>query len=221
MRKENNKQYAVLGLGRWGLSLAKTLFDNGNEVLAVDNDEERVALLGENCTYALVGDLADEAVLKSIGIDSFMTVIVAIGENMQASIICALICKQLGAKYVIAKANNKNHAKILEKIGVDKVIIPEDDSAVKTAHILMRPSVIEMLESNEGYSIVKIAIPEGWIGKTISEVNVRRQSKLNILFISNDDGKREIPSADSKFATSDYVTLGGLAEDVDAFIKKI
>jgi trk system potassium uptake protein TrkA len=218
---KNKYQYAVLGLGRWGSSLAKELYKNDCEVLVVDNNEEKINAIGEYCTHSLVGDLADDSVIKAIGVDTFDTVIIAIGENMQASIICALTCKELGAKFIIAKANNEKHAKILKKIGIDKVIIPEDDSALKAAKTLMHPNVTELMESEKGYSIAEFIVPTNWIGKTLVDIKIRQKFNLNILLLTDKDGKNTIPYGELVFSEGDLVTMGGLAADVNNFIGKI
>ena len=135
-----SKKYAILGLGRFGVEIAKNLSELGCEILAVDQDKEALKSLENIATYSAEADIADEGVLRDLDIQDFDGVIVAVGDNLQSSIMCTQICKELGAKYIVAKAKNETHAKILEKLGADKIVFPEVYTAQRLATVLFNPN---------------------------------------------------------------------------------
>ncbi len=216
---DSHKQYAVLGLGRFGLEMVKSLSAYGCQVLAVDEQEEMTNSVLGIATHTATADVSDEAVLKSLDIDNFDAVIIAIGDNIQASIVCALCCKELGAKYIVAKAKNDKHQKILEKIGVDKIVVPEADTATRTASMLFNPNISDIAEMEEGYSVVQIALPKSWIGKDIVSLDIRNSENINVLFVIGSNGVY-VPDSDTKFAEGNKVVVGGLTEDMDRFLLK-
>ncbi len=216
---DNNKQYAVLGLGRYGLEVARMLLAYGCEVLAVDESEENTNEMIGIATHTATADVSDEAVLRKLDIDNFDAVIIAIGDNIQASIMCALTAKELGAKYIIAKAKNSQHAKILQKIGVDKIVFPETEAAQRTATTLYNPNVFEIMETEEGYSIAQIALPKTWVDKDIVSLNIRNLYDINVLFVITKSGVY-VPSNDTRFQSGDKIVIGGLIEAMDSFVMK-
>lgn len=211
--KQNKKQIAVLGLGRFGAEIAKSLYNNGSEVLAVDADEERVATLEGYATNTAVADISDEAVLKQLAISSFDTVIVAIGDDMQSSIICSFICKELGCNHIIAKARDDKHAKILEKIGVDEVIIPEADSARKTATKLLNPQIHDLMELANGYSVAEFEIPKNWGGKSLATLMLPSKYSVNVLIVL-ENNEFKLPTADTVLNENDKIVAGGRTKDL-------
>ena len=213
----SHKQYAVLGLGRFGLEMVKSLSALGCQVLAVDEQEEMTNSVIGIATHTATADVSDEAVLRSLDIDSFDAVVIAIGDNIQASIVCALICKELGAKYIVAKAKNDKHEKILEKIGVDKIVVPEADTASRTANMLYNPNISDIVEMQDGYSVAQIQLPESWMGKDLKSLDLRNTSNINVLFVIGLDGVF-VPDSDTKFAEGNKVVIGGLTDDVDRFL---
>lgn len=214
---DQHKQYAVLGLGRFGIEMVKSLAQFGCEVLAVDKEEEVTNSVLGIASYTATADVSDEAVLRSLDIDSFDAVIIAIGDNIQASIICALLCKELGAKNIVAKAKSDQHQKILEKIGVDKIVIPEKDTAMRTATTLYNPKISDIAEMEDGYSIAQVALPSSWIGKSVVSLDIRNTYNLNVLFVVGLAGVF-VPDPDTKFAEGNKIVIGGLTEDVDKFL---
>ena len=219
-KNQTNKQYAIIGLGRFGTQIAKVLTQNGYEVLAVDKCESKAAALSEIATHTVVADASDEATLRRLAIDNFDVVIIAIGEDMQASIVCALCCKELGAKYIVAKASNEKHAKILEKIGINKIVIPEADSALRTAMTLINPHVSEIMELEEGYSVAEVDVPESWVGDTLVGLKIRNRYNINVLLVIRADSAAVIPEPDTVFNAGDNIIIGGFSEDVKQFIRK-
>lgn len=209
------KQFLVLGLGRFGTSLAKTLCELGQEVLAVDADEELVNDIAPYVTQALQLDATDETLLKELGVGNFDAAIVSIGQNTRDSILVTVLLKELGVPYLVAKANDELHAKVLRKIGADRVIFPERDMGARLARSIITPNVLELMNLSDDYQIMEIRVPEKWIGDTIIGVNVRRKYGVNILAIHRKDRFLVSPAADMQFATEDTLLVMGKKDDIE------
>ena len=220
--KSNMKQVAVLGLGRFGTEVTKALYSYGCEVLAVDENEEKTYEVADFATHTVTTNVAEESNLKSIGITDFDAVIIAIGDNIQASIITALNCKEMGVNYIAAKAQNEKHAKVLEKIGVDYVVIPEADTARKTARLLTHPKINDLIELAGGYGIAEIGVAEGWEGKMLSELDIRNRYRVNVLIAINGKGEVDAnPSGTTKLERGSKLIVGGTKKDLDALSGKL
>ena len=181
--KGKTKQFMVLGMGLFGSSLAKSLNDLGHEVLAVDSDADLVEAIAPYVTQAVQIDATDEAALQELGVRNFDAVIVSIGKNLRDSILVCVIIKELGVPYLIAKATDEIHAKVLRKIGVDRVVFPERDMGVRVAKSLITPNVLEMIEFSGDYRLIEIILPSKWVGNTIIGIDVRRKYGISILAI--------------------------------------
>lgn len=186
----NNKQYAVLGLGIFGSTVATTLCDYGCEVLAIDKDERCVERIAEHVTKAIVGDVTDQEELKNLGIEDIDIAIVAIGTHLEEAVLTILNLKELGVPYVIAKAKNKQFAKILEKVGADKAIRVEKEMGIKIAKSLLRKNIVDLVELDEDYSIVEIRSPENWFGKSFHDLNLRNTYHMNVIGVKHQDSER-------------------------------
>ena len=158
--KKKNKQFAVIGLGRFGVSVARTLFKGGYEVLAIDSNEERVQKISSEVTHVVQADTTDENALKALGIRNFDVVVVAIGEDVQANVLTTLLLKELGVNYIVAKAKNELHGKMLEKIGADRVVYPERDMGQRVAHNLVSTNVLDYIELSPDLSLVEVTTPK-------------------------------------------------------------
>ncbi|MED4970572.1 TrkA family potassium uptake protein [Geobacillus sp. NFOSA3] len=212
-------QYAVIGLGRFGSSLATTLHQAGNEVLAIDRNEERIEEYKDHVTYAVVADSTDEEALKSVGIRNFDAVIVAIGDDIQASILTVLILKELEVKKVVAKAINKRHGQVLYKVGADWVVFPERDMGERVATQLMSPNVLDYIELAKDYSIKEVKVPPSMIEKNLRELNLRARFNITVIAIIS-DGKVSIsPSPDRIIKEGDILVVIGENKDLDRFEK--
>ena len=177
------KQFAVIGLGRFGFSIAKALAEAGCEVLAIDNDEDRIKKISDYVTYALVLDAMDEKSLKAAGVQNVDVAIVSIGEKIEANILVVMLLKQFGIKNIIAKAVTSLHGKVLEHLAVNRVVFPEKDMAIRVAHSLIRPSVVDLLELSPEYSIIEVPAPDIFIGKTILDNQLRVKHGVNLIAI--------------------------------------
>jgi trk system potassium uptake protein len=212
-------QYAVIGLGRFGSSLATTLYQAGNEVLAIDRNEERIEEYKDHVTYAVVADSTDEEALKGVGIRNFDAVIVAIGDDIQASILTVLVLKELGVQKVVAKAINKRHGQVLYKVGADWVVFPERDMGERVATQLMSPNVLDYIELAKDYSIEEVKVHPSMIGKNLRELNLRARFNITVIAITN---KREVtisPSPDRIIKEGDILVVIGENKDLDRFEK--
>jgi trk system potassium uptake protein len=209
--------YAVIGLGRFGTSIAAKLLEAGQDVMGIDINEERVEDAKLMVTHAAVLDSTEEEALKSIGIRNFDYVIVAIGNDMQASILTVLLLKELGVKRVIAKALNKHHGKVLDKVGADWVIYPERDMGERVAHQLLSPNVLNYIELSKEFNIEEILIPPSMTGKSLRELDLRAKYNINAIAIVSNENIIISPSPDQIINKEDKVVVIGNREDLIKF----
>jgi trk system potassium uptake protein TrkA len=220
---KTNQQFAVIGLGRFGRSVCSTLHRLGYQVLATDIDEKRVsqALTEEITGHALQLDSTEPAALKEAGLFEFDTVIIAIGNYIQESIITTLNVKEGGVKNVVAKASSEVHCKLLRKVGADRVVFPEHEAGCALAQTLTKPSILDTFDLDPDNSIVEIAIPDEFDGKTVAELQLRNRYGLNVLAISNkhdgvDDEKFIInPDPHKRFEKGSTMVVIGHNKDID------
>lgn len=209
------RQFAVIGLGRFGGSICRALADQGMEVLGIDMDEERVNEYSSIASHAVVADSTDEGVLKSLGIRNFEHVIVAIGENLQSSILTTLILKDMGIERITVKAQNDYHEKVLLKIGADRIIHPERDMGVRIAHQVVSKNLIDYLELSDEYSIVEMAASEKIDGKTLQELNIRAKYGCNIVAMKRENEVIVSPHADQQLQEGDVLIVIGGEKDMN------
>lgn len=209
-----NKQFAVIGIGRFGESLVKELSRMGYEVLAIDVDEERVNDAVDIATHAVQADAMDEETLKSLGIRNFDVVIVAIGNNIQSNILTTIILKELGVKKVVAKAQNALHGKVLEKIGTDYVIYPERDMAIKLARSLVSQNFLEQINLSPAYSIIELFAPKAFISKSLADIGLRKKMHVTILAIRRGENIIVAPGPDESIIQGDILVALGHNDDL-------
>jgi trk system potassium uptake protein TrkA len=206
--KNKHKQFAVIGLGRFGSSLIKELVSMGYEVLAIDNDERKVQDYIDIATHAVQADSSDENVVKKLGISNFDVVVVSIGENIQVNILTSIILKEMGVKNVIVKARNALHAKVLEKIGVDIVINPERDMAIKLAHSFSN-NIMNQIQLSSEYSIVEILAPRIMINNSLLELQVRKKMNISVIAIKRDNEIMLPPNPEQVIKERDVLVIAG------------
>ncbi|PYZ92563.1 potassium transporter Trk [Salipaludibacillus keqinensis] len=211
------QQFAVIGLGRFGGSVCKELVKLGNEVLAIDSDEQKVNKYTNIATHAVVADATDEKVLASLGIRNFEKVIVAIGDNIQASILTTLLLKEIGVENVCVKAKNNYHHKVLEKIGADKVVHPETDMGKRIAQQLSDENVIDYIELSDEFSIVELFASAKLEGKSLVELDIRARFGITILAIKNGEEINVSPEPEYKIARGDLLIVIGHNDDIKRF----
>lgn len=215
MRKKK-KQFIVLGLGRFGMSLARHLHDLGHEVLAVDSNERLVNDAAAHVTQAIQADATDEASLRQLGVGGFDAAVVAIGSNIRDSILITVLCKEAGVPLVIAKAVDELHAKVLRKVGADRVVFPERDMGQRVARTLDTPNILELMELSGDYRIAELLAPEKWCGRTLMDVNVRRNYGLSVIGIRRGETFMASPGADVRLDAGDILLVLGRTKDIEA-----
>jgi trk system potassium uptake protein TrkA len=217
------KQFAVIGLGRFGTSVARTLWKLGQEVLAIDMDEERLRYVSPEVTHTLMADTTDMNVLKSIGIANFDVVIVAIGEmNIQATIITTLLLKELGVPCVVTKALNKMEGRVLEKVGADRVVYPEREMGKRVAHNLVYPNLVDYIELPQGFRISEMIALKEIFGKSVKMLNFRSRYNVNLLLLKRASGEVLFtPGPDDIVQEGDLMVLAGQKDALDQFEKSM
>jgi len=206
---KKTKQFAVIGLGRFGASVATTLHKMGYEVLAIDMDEERVQEFSNEVTHVVQADTTDEDSLKALGIRNFDVVIVAIGADIQANILTTLQLKELGVPHIVAKANSRLHGKMLEKLGADRVVYPERDMGQRVAHNLVSSSVMDYIELSPDLNIMEISVPQTLVGKTLAGTDLRAKHGINVVAIKRGDDIIVPPRPSEKIMAEDVLVVVG------------
>ncbi len=206
------KNYLVIGLGKFGKTIAKTLYENGNTVLAIDTSQELVQqVLDEGIVEdAIVIDATDENALQNIVKDSFDTAFVCIGTNVQDSILVTLMLKDLNVNNIICKAKTKIQGKVLEKVGATQIVYPEESMGQKIAYSVMNPSVIEYFKFSDEYSIYEVKINKKFVGKTLMQLDFRHKYLANVIAVKDKDGKLDVnPSPNYSFTEQDTLIVLG------------
>lgn len=203
------KQFAIIGLGRFGTSVALTLSALGHDVLAVDVSEQAVHAVAKDITHSVQADARDESVLKSLGIRNFDVAIVAIGNDIEANILITVMLKEMGMGYVVTKAQSTLHGKVLERVGADKIVYPEKDMGIRLAHSLVSASVMDFIELNSDYSIMEIMTPLSFVDKTLGELNLRAKYGMSVLAIKKKETIVVAPGADSRIEEKDALIILG------------
>lgn len=203
------KSYIVVGLGRFGSSLARQLCKLGAEVLAMDVRSDLVQQVANDVTHAVVGDAQDLEVLRALGARDFDCAIIAIGDDLAASVLATMNLKELGVPYIICKAHDNTHRRVLEKLGVDRVIIPEQEHAERLARSLNSHNVLDYIELSEDYGILEVPAPKNWVGKTLKELNVRAKLGINIIAVGNGGKTNVSPAADYRINSGDIMVVLG------------
>lgn len=209
------KQFIVVGLGRFGSSVAKTLAENEYNVLAIDTNGERIQEIANEVTHAVEADATDEDALRTLGVRNFDVAVVSIGDNIHANILSTLILKELGVPYVVVKAQDTLHGKVLSKVGADRVVYPERDMGVRIAHNLISSNVLDYIEFAPDYSIVEIISTTNMVGKTLAEIELRSNFGVNVMAIKRGKDLNITPGANDRLLEGDVLVVMGKNEDLD------
>jgi trk system potassium uptake protein TrkA len=209
------KQFAVIGLGRFGSSVARTLAKMGYEVLAIDGDEERVNDIAEDVTCAEQVNVLEEKALKSLGLRNFDTVIVAIGQEIKASILVTVMLKEMGVSRIVTKAMDELHGRVLEKVGADIVVFPERDMGVRLAHTLVSRNIIDQIHLSSDYSIVELIAPAKFAGETLERLALRQKYGATVMAIRRGGDIIISPGARQVIAEGDVLVVIGRDEKLE------
>ena len=203
------KSFIVIGLGRFGSEVARSLCRQGCEVLAIDVSNELVQQISEEVTQAVTGDARDKEILRALDAKSFDCGIVAIGDSLGDSVLATMNLKELGVPYIVCKASNETHKEVLKKLGADRVVIPEKENAIRLAKSLGSTNVLDYIELSDDYGIIETPAPEKWDGKSLIELNVRARLGVNILAVKRDGNITVSPAADYKILKGDTLVVLG------------
>ncbi len=214
------KQFIILGLGRFGSAVATTLVELGHEVLGIDRDEEIINTLKDKITQAVQADITEERALTELGIKNFDAAIVSIGSDLETSILVSMMLKEMGSKNIIAKAQNNLHAKILKKIGVDKVVFPERDMGARIARRLITPNIKEFIELEPDYTIMEIEALPVFADKTLSELDMRNKYGINVLAIKRNKSLGISPQAKDVIKKGDFLIVIGETKKINELAGK-
>lgn len=202
------KQFVVIGLGRFGTSVTKTLSALGHDVLAMDKNEQAVQGIMQDATQAVQADAREEETLRALGVRNLDVAIVAIGDDLEANILITLMLKEMGIPYVVAKAQSAQHGKVLEKIGADKIVYPEQDMGIRLANNLIRTNVMDFIELSLDYSIFEIIAPAKFVNKSLGKLNLMAVYKINVVAIKKGvDQIVIVPGADSIIEEKDVLVI--------------
>ena len=208
------KSVLIIGLGRFGMYMAKKFTELGNHVMALDTDEEKINEILPFVTSAQIGDGTKAAVLESIGIDNFDICVVCVGENFQSSLESTSLLKEAGAKFVLSRASTEIQAKFLLRNGADEVVFAEKEMAERLAVKYSANNIFDYIELTGGYAIFEVPVLKAWEGKSIAEPEVRKRYKINIVAIKNDDMLDPTPMPDYRFKADDHILVIGKSRDV-------
>ena len=213
------KSILIIGLGRFGRHMAKKFSEQNNDVMAIDINEERINNVLSVVTNALIGDATNEQFMETIGVRDFDLCVVAIGDNFQSSLETTALLKDLGAKFILARASRDVHAKFLLRNGADDVIYTEKETAERLAVKYGSDNIFNYIELNDEYSIYEIAAPSSWLNKSILKVNVRSKYGISILATKQGNNIFPLPKPEHVFTDSESLMILGKNEDVSRFIK--
>ncbi|ADY54857.1 TrkA-N domain protein [Syntrophobotulus glycolicus DSM 8271] len=215
-----DKQFVVIGIGRFGRSVATTLYNSGYEVMVIDHSEKEIQDIADEVTHAVQLDARDEDTLKKLGIRNFDIAIVAIGDDIQSNILVSVMLKELGVPTVISKAKDALHGRVLEKVGVDRVIYPERDMGIKLAHSLTSTNdFLDFIEISPEYSIFELFAPKEFINKTLGRLNLRARYGISVIAIKSQEEIIAGPGADSVIRQGDILIMIGSNKDIRSLPK--
>lgn len=214
------RQVVVIGLGRFGTSVAKGLYSMGHDVLALDIDDRRIQSIAPEITHAVQADATDEAVLKELGVNDFDVAIVAIGAAIQSSVLSTILLKKLGIPFVIARAEGELHGSILEKIGADKVVYVEREMGTRVVHSLTLTDVLDYISVGPSYGVAKLAVPPHFIGKTLSELGLGHRGRLEVpvLLIQRRNEVIVTPDRSEVVKTDDILVVAGSDDKLEQLL---
>ncbi len=214
---KNKKQFAVLGLGRFGQAVVKTLSENGYDVICCDKNPELVAQITPYATDVVQADISDEGALKEMGLKNCDVVIIATGDSLESAVMATLTAKELGVETVIAKAKDKKQSNVLSKVGADKVVMPERDMGRRLATSLITSNIIEIINFSDEYSIAELAPKSEWIGKTLAGANIRANTGFNIVAIKRGSTAIVSPMPTEKINEGDILVIIGSNDKIQKY----
>ncbi len=209
------RKFVIVGLGRFGYSLACNIAEKGFQVLAIDNNEEKVAKISQVIYNAVQADVSEKETLASLGVSEYDVAVASIGLNVQDNILATLFLKELGVPYVIAKAQDEQFGKVYSKIGADRVVYPERDMGQRVGQNLLSSNLIDYIKYDSDYSVIELSAPESMKGRSLKELDLRRKYNINVIAIRKDEDLNLIPGANDRITEGDILILMGKNKDID------
>ena len=215
------KSFCVIGLGKFGTALALRLAEEGNQVMIIDTDSDKVTALADMVTNAVIGDPTNEMVLRSAGVSDYECAVVCFTGNINQNVLVTIMLKELGVKKVVARASNEGHKKVLEHIGADTVVYPEKDMGEKLAFMLTEDNVTEFIEFS-GYKLVEMKVPDEWAGKNLIDLDIRRKHGINVIAVTRagDNVADVSPAPTRQFSKGEKMSVIGADQDIDKLMKQ-
>lgn len=212
-----SRQFVIIGLGRLGVAMLDTLISLDHEVLGIDSDEDVIQELSSEYPRAhlVAGDATEEAVLRDLNVGHFDGAAVVIGEDMEAGILATANLKEIGVPFVVARAISKLHARVLRKIGADRIIEPERDMGAQVARTISSPAVIDYVDLGEDEALIEAEVPQKWVGKSLADLHLSRESGLTILAVKPKGKSGTIPTGDTVLSKGDVIVVGGTKKALD------
>ena len=210
----DEKSYAVIGLGQFGMTIALTLAEAGCDVLAIDDKEENILDIAEKVSYAVRADVREPEILKTLGVQDVDVAVIAVAESMEASVMAAMQVKELGVPFIMAKAMNAMQGKILEKIGVDHVIYPEQAMGVRVARSILSGGFVDIFQLSSAFSMAEFIVPTEWTGRSLSELKIREKYKINVIGLKFEEDVELNLSPDRKLPAGGTLIAVGRNEDL-------
>lgn len=207
MKKRDRKQVLVVGLGRFGSAIARTLCEDGVQVLAVERRMDLVEEMREHITQVVQADSMDRETMQALGASEFETAFVTIGDDIKASCVTVMLLKELGVKHVVAKAADDFHGRMLEKLGADKIVFPERDMGKRIAHNLVSGNLLEYIELSPDFSMAEILAEPGWAGKSLAELHLRDQLGINVVAVRSGDKTNPLPTSGTVIQQGDIMLV--------------
>ena len=217
------KSFCIIGLGRFGRALALTLAAEKKEVLVIDSDEKNIESIADLVDTAILGDCTEEAVLRAAGVTDYDCVALCISENVNDSVLTTILLKELGVPFLLARAADERHARVLEKVGADRIVLPESDIGRRIGLALSHDGVQEYVEFSEDTAIIEMEVPPRWVGKTLLELDVRKKLNINVITVHKKQMRRKGISVDpnAKFCAGDMITVIGQNRDLDRMLSHL
>lgn len=221
MKKKKLKSFCVIGLGKFGVALATRLAEEGNQVMIIDTDADKVNSLADIVTNAVIGDPTNETVLKASGIGDYDCAVVCFTGNINDNVLMTIMLKEAGVKRVVARAANDGHKKVLHHIGADVIVYPEKDMGEKVAFMLTKEKVTEFIEFS-GYKLIEIPVPEEWYGHNLKDLDVRRKYGINVIAVTRaDDEVADVsPAPTRQFSKGEKMSVIGADKDIEKLMKQ-
>lgn len=214
------KSFCVIGLGKFGYTLAEKLAEEGKQVMVIDIDADKINSIADKVTHAVIGDPTNENVLRASGVSDYECAVIGLAKNINDNILLTIMLKELGVKKVVARATNEGHQKVLKRIGADVIVFPEKDMGEKMANLLSRENLTEFVEFH-GYQIVEMFVPEGWIGKNLIELELRKKYNISVLATKDAAGNVSVTPLPTRiFGKGERVSVIGATKDIQKLTKQ-